>query len=613
MQRILYFIFIALTSLSSQAQWDILPDRMWADSTHAPFQYGVASGDPLPNAVIIWTRIEATGSPTVYWKVANDIDMNEVVQSGNINTSEATDWTVKIDVTGLNPYTTYYYQFEDEAGNVSAIGRTKTAPTNDTNTDSLKVAIASCSSIFSGYFNAYARMAERNDVDLVVHLGDYIYDFVDEDEQVRVPEPYPIDPQTKAEFRQRHRYYLLDPDLRAVRQQHPFFALWDNHDIFKNNETDLIGSIEAFYEYLPIRQPDMNEPKRIYRSLKYGNLLDIMVVDIELWRNQDTIAGTGENSLLGTAQYEWLINELANSTARWRILGNQKLFSNWAIDHLSIPLPFGDGVVADPNSWDGFPAERARLLTFLRENEIDNNIVISGDIHLSVAADLAINPKDSLEYNPETGEGAIGVEFVSSSITRGNVDEALGISPNPGAFDFLIDLSLEGNPHHEYLEVFQHGYGLLHLNQDSTIAHFNYSDKYEVVETDTTWQELVVRAGENHWVSGPLMFVEEPEPDSTSLNAIVSQFEMTNIQPNPTSQKSTFFLTVPTAQNVTIDVLDIRGQKMQAIQHLKQGQLSPNIPHSIDILTSNLANGLYLVVINGEGFSTFQKLVVVGK
>jgi len=628
-----YFKIVLGLFLSFQlnAQWDVLPERMWEDSTNAPFIHGIASGDPLDNAVIIWTRINPIDSLVqnhqVMWRIALDAEMTEIAGNGTLPASNEKDWTVKIDVQGLQPYTTYYYQFEDEMGNKSAIGRTKTAPDENSEVDSLKFAVASCSSIFSGFFNAYARMAERDDLDLVIHLGDYIYDFVDAEEQVRVPEPLLIDPQTKAEFRQMHRFYLLDPDLRAMRQQHPMFNLWDNHDFFDKNEEDLIGSIEAFYEYLPIRQPDTENPKRIYRSLHYGNLVDLMCLDIELHRNIDVIEGANEFSLLGTEQYEWAKEELLNSIATWRVIGNQKLFSNWAVDHVPLPLPFGNDTVADPNAWDGFQAERERFLTFLKDNEIDNNIVLSGDIHLSIAADLVIDPKDSIAYNPITGEGAVGVEFVPGSVTRGNVDETVGIPPTSTSLDFLIDLSFEGNPHHEYLELYQHGYGLLNINADSTIAQFIYSEKLEVVEEDVIWQELVIKEGENHWYSEPVdtmtipsdtmtvpndtITIPEDTMNTSIQNVVDTGYAISRMQPNPTSDRTAFTLKVSENQNVEIYLLATNGQNISPMKNIHQGQLIPNIEHRFEVNTQSIPSGTYIVYIKGVKFTSYQKLLVV--
>ncbi len=617
-QRILALLLFSTIGFQLSAQYAVLPERMWADTTNAPFVYGVASGDPLTDAVIIWTSIvppdTTINGHQVSWKVALDSTMNDVVREGDFITIAERDWTVKIDVEGLEPYTTYYYQFTDESGNTSAIGRTKTAPDENSDVEDLKFGVASCSSIFSGFFNAYARMAEQ-DLDLVIHLGDYIYDYVDEDEAVRVPEPLPIDPENRDEFRQRHKYYLLDPDLRTVRQMHPMFCLWDNHDIYKGTEEGLVGSIEAFYEYLPIRQPDNDNPKRIYRSLHYGELADIMFMDIELLRNIDTIPGTDERSLLSNEQYEWLEEELLNSTATWRIIGNQKIFSNWAIDHIPFPLPLGNGVVGDPSSWDGYQAERERVLTLLRENGIDNNIVVSGDLHISIAADLVINPKDSLEYNPLTGEGALGVEFLPASITRGNVDELLDIPPTSTSLDFLIDLSYEGNPHHEFLEVYQHGYGLLHLNADSTIAQYWYSEKLEVTDEEVMWKELVIREGENHWVAEPIDTMtttpNDTVPDNTGINELINaEFSVSEVHPNPSTSISKFELEVAEQQQVNISLLGINGQNLIPVKEIFQGNINPNKKQVFEINASELVAGTYLIYLKGEKFVSSQKFVV---
>jgi len=595
----LYLLLICIIPLSTFCQWDSLPNRMYSDTLHFPFDYGVASGDPLPNGVIIWTRISAEENPNlsgVSWRMATDTSFRNIVQSGAVTASEKNNWTIKVDVSGLEPSTTYYYQFLDALDRKSATGRTKTAPAQGETIENLKVAITSCSSIYSGYFNAYRRIAERDDLDLWIHLGDYIYDYVDEDEQVRVPEPAPIDPQTKEEFWQRHRYYLLDPDLREVRQQQPIFALWDNHDFFKNNEDDLIGSLEAFYNYLPIRVPDSTNIKRIYRHLNYGDLLDIYLIDQELWRNKDTIPNTNERSLLGNEQYNWLTQVLSRSkSSAWRIIGNQKLFSNWAIDHIDFDLPFGNGEVADPSAWDGFPAERARLLTFLRMNNLDNNIVISGDIHLSVASDLVINPKDTIEYNGETGEGAIGVEFVPGSISRGNVDEVLGIAPNDGLNNLLTNLSYSGNQHQMYLELFQHGYGLLDVKPDSVIAQFIYSNKLEVSNKDSIWHSLIIKNGENHWQRLPGVI--------SSIEKFDMQHPPIKIFPNPSKGIFNIHLLHYTSNNYKVEVYNLLG---------KQLKIEPAFNLSSDNIIVDLSsfkNGIYFLRLESHNFITSRNLL----
>jgi alkaline phosphatase D len=416
----------------------------------------------------------------------------------------------------LEAATVYYYRFEDANGNFSPTGRTKTAPTNGSNT-ALKMAIASCSSIYSGFFNAYRRIGERNDLDLFIHLGDYVYDFVDEDEEVRVPEPYPQEPNSLETWRQRHLYHLLDPDLRFVRQQQPILALWDNHDM---DEDDITVSVQAFHEYLPTRES--NIPIIRYQMLHYGDLLDILLLDILLFRNIDPIAD-GEFSMMGNTQYEWATNELLNSTAKWRIVASQNMMGTWSTIGLpEIPLFSGD--VFDETTWDGFPAERERFLQFWQDNDINNNVVISGDSHISMAMDLAISPLDSLAYNPNTGAGSLGVEMLPTSISRGNFDEfGIPISLAENA----VNLSMGVNPHHVFSDVTQHGYGILNIETDSVTAEFWYSPILEITNEEVLGKSLTVLDGENHWKRETITGFSE------KITKNILGLEVSNIYPNP--------------------------------------------------------------------------------
>ncbi|MFW5659219.1 MAG: alkaline phosphatase D family protein, partial [Bacteroidota bacterium] len=202
----------------------VLPDNIFPDTTHAPFVRGVASGDPTPEAVIIWTHIEVDSASfgssfDVDWAVATDSAMTNVVQNGTFATDSSRDFTVKIDVQGLQADTRYWYQFT-QGGNTSAVGRTHTAPVGQV--DALSFAVASCSSVFSGWFNAYRHIGRSEEIDLVVHVGDYIYEFVDDNEQIRVPEPMQERPENLRDWRWFHNYYHLDPDFRLALQRHPW-------------------------------------------------------------------------------------------------------------------------------------------------------------------------------------------------------------------------------------------------------------------------------------------------------------------------------------------------------------------------------------------------------
>ncbi len=581
-QYLMILFFLVLTQSPTQAQEIIMPDNMYADSTNLAFPYGVTSGDPLPNAVIIWTRI-ATPPVTVLsipvtWEMALNEDFADIVLSGNFETNPTRDWTIKVDAIGLQPYTTYYYRFVDSEGNISQTGRTKTAPEANDNIDEIKVAVASCSSVYSGYFNAYKRIAERNDLDLMIHVGDYLYDFVDGDEQVRVPTPTPTVPNSLEEWRERHKYYLLDPDLRAARQQHPWIVLWDNHDISHNNPDLILASIQAFMEYVPVRAPDLEEPKNIYRSFNYGNLLDVVIIDILVHRDQDMQGD--EWSVLGLEQYDWLLNTLENSDAKWRVIGNQKQMAGWNVDGVPdvFPIEF-DGPVADSTSWDGYNAERVLIYDFLTNNNINNNLVVTGDLHISMASDLTATPLDTLTYNETTGEGSVGVEFLPTSISRGNLDEQ-GISPDIN--DFVVDLDKFYNPNRVYAEFIQHGYGLLHIKPDSVIAQIWYSPILEISEEEILGVELVMRDAENHWVHPQI---------STQIAAIEKESEGMELYPNPTKDALNISFKEKLNSNYNVEIWSLDGRL------LMQQKVNNNLD-KLTLTLGNLPKGNYYVLIH---------------
>ena len=203
-----------------------------------PFAHGVASGDPTSDRVLLWTRVTADADLAVQWEVATDAAFDTIVAQGEVTATAASDHTVQVEASGLDPATTYYYRFVAD-GSRSEVGRTRTAP--GPGTDAVRLAVVSCSSIYSGFFNAYRRIAERDELDLLVHVGDYIYDFPDEDELIRIPDPFPESPNDLASWRATHAYHLTDPDLRAARAAHPWIMLWDNHDVDAGRRPRLRG------------------------------------------------------------------------------------------------------------------------------------------------------------------------------------------------------------------------------------------------------------------------------------------------------------------------------------------------------------------------------------
>lgn len=473
----------------------------------APFYHGVASGDPTPDRVIIWTRITPDNLPSapleVHWEIATDTTFSQVLQSGTYIADSNKDFTVKIDVGNLSPYTTYYYRFSDAYGRSSLIGRTKTAPSGPV--PELRFIVASCSSVFSGYFNAYRRIAENRDLDLVIHVGDYIYDFVDSDEPIRVPTPYPTEPRTLSEWRARYAYYRLDSDLRAAHQQHPFIVLPDNHD-FSWNSNYTMDSVsdaeEAFYEWLPMREPA--DRKVLYRKITYGDLADIFFLDARHYREIPSSSNTySKKSMVGQSQLQWFKEQIKASTARWHLIGTQEMFGQWDL----IGFPFGNNpgvslsglIGSEDGNWDGFNDERVDILQYLRSNQINNNIFMTGDIHMGFAMDLVENPFDPNQYNTVNGGRSIAVEFLPYSITRINLDEKLHHLFPLSFYSDLVTTSKSINRHHLFENLIDHGYGILDVRPDTSTVEFWASDKYHVTSVQQLQGAYRVLNGENHY------------------------------------------------------------------------------------------------------------------
>ncbi len=263
----------------------------------AAFGHGVASGDPLSDRVILWTRITTTGADPVAldFVVATDAALSQIVRSGQTTTDLGRDHTVKIDVDGLQPDTTYYYRFAS-GGVHSPIGRTKTLPLGDTGR--VRLAVVTCASLAQGYFNAYRRIAERADLDLVLHLGDYIYEFGNgEDGNVRLYEP-PNEIVSLSDYRTRYAQYRRDADLQELHRQHPMVAIWDDHEFADNAYADgalnhtaategawparVAAALQAYYEWMPIRVVDPANLRKNNRSFALGNLADLLLLEERL-------------------------------------------------------------------------------------------------------------------------------------------------------------------------------------------------------------------------------------------------------------------------------------------------------------------------------------------
>jgi alkaline phosphatase D len=544
---------------------------------------GVASGDPMQDKVIIWTHITTSNnSETVFWQVATDNAFSQIIASGDTLTDVSRDFTVKVDVVNLQPNTTYYYRFFNAQNNYSATGRTKTAPIGDI--DELKFAVGSCSSIYSAYFNAYRKIAQRNDLNLVIHLGDYVYDFVDEDEEIRVPAPYPTEPTNLSDWRSLHKYYALDPDFRLAKQQHPFAIIWDNHDF--SSGTGLAGQ-QAFMEFTPTRQVNDTVFNRIYRKLSYSNLADIILADAMQFKDQDIIA-PGENSMLGNEQFQWFMQTLNNSTAQWKVVGTQKNFTRWKVAALAQLVGDPEGTLST-KSWDGYDLERLKIVEALRDSQINNVIFLSGDMHVSIAAEVAIDPIDSINYNAETGDGSYAVEFMPTSIGRGNFDER-GFSAT--FLNVVYDVSNASNPHHRYLEVTEHGYGILHLKKDSSLAQFWYQDILSVTEEERLGKQMTVMNNENKWKRYP--------NNNTSVQNFFTKKQQVKIFPNPVNDKLNIEIANEIKEPLKVSVFSLAGiWHGTLVIDNKQLPFEKNIT---TISTEHLKKGVYILSVEGKDF-----------
>ena len=591
-----------------QQQSDVLP----FDPALKPFYHGVASGDPLSDRVILWTRItpDVDGPIQVSWVIARDPACTQVVHTGTVTTSQEKDYTVKVDASGLEANSYYYYRFRHEGKN-SLIGRTKTAPTTSVN--SLRFAIASCANYQQGFFNAYAHLAERNDLDAIVFLGDYIYEYPAKgygySEKVgreHVPSQESI---TLNDYRIRYSFYKLDPDLRRVHQVHPFIGIWDDHETANdswpggaNNHQPEEGDWEirkragkkAFMEWLPIREQDT--VGTIYRAFSYGNLCDLYMLDTRLEGRdkpmgaKDTTSSaidtalwqSTDRTLLGKKQYEWLTSSLKNSKALWKIIGNQVMIT---------PL---EGFT-NQDSWDGYPAERKALLSGLRNNQVNNVVFVTGDIHSTWISDLPIEKNDSI-YEPATGKGSTAVEFVTPSITSANINELLNVPPGSFQTQFLILQAKALNPHIKDVELDNHGYAIIDLTDSKAQTDWYFVDSTNVrkkgqkfyksfstsINQNAVKQEsqpMPIRPG------GP----QVPDETPVSVNEDIAGIAIGNY-PNPCDVTTLIHFVLAKDSYVTLTIHDITGTEVMRPIDAMQYQSGP---YAAQVNTMHLPAGNY--------------------
>ncbi|AQZ65874.1 Phosphodiesterase/alkaline phosphatase D [[Actinomadura] parvosata subsp. kistnae] len=376
-----------------------------------PFTLGVASGEPLPDGVVLWTRLAvdplgadprrpggmAPRSVEVSWQLAEDERFTQGLRHGTAQALPVWAHSVHVRVAGLKAGTDYFYRFK-AGGRQSAVGRTRTAD-DPASTRPVRFAVANCQRYEHGFYTAYRHLADERP-DVVLHVGDYIYESRQSATVVRALGPLPGEASRLHEYRQRYARYKTDPDLQAAHAAAPWVPTWDDHEVLDNYRGRGDGSAaflrrrgaayQAYYENQPIRVRPEDGNLQMYRRRTYGTVADFLVLDARQHRDAVT--------MLGAAQEQWLLSRLVTSPVRWRVLVQPLFFARRFVPG---PAP---NLRAD--SWDGHPAQRARILGV----HAPGLVVFSGDVHNAWAGELKADFLDP-------GSATVGVEFVGSAIT----------------------------------------------------------------------------------------------------------------------------------------------------------------------------------------------------
>ncbi len=471
----------------------------------AIYPQSVASGDPQPNGIVLWTRVSPTaiGSPsagTIAWQIASDADFNaaSILIQGLAPIATASDYTVKLPIANavLAPYSVYYYRF---IYNLipSRTGRFKTLPTSTAELTQLKIGYVVCQDYNNGYYTALNFLAQE-DVEYVVHLGDYIYETITASNAVRVVPPFAsggVIPQNVEDYRHLYQVYRSDPNQQAVHENFAYIQLWDDHEFANdchqdfhpdNNTAPTTASTaqpalrqaanQAWSEYGLADvafDPSQNWERsiQVYRNFSFGTLMDLIVTDERLYRDGPPCGsnivgeryfslGCGEmgdasRTMLGLTQRQWFLDQLTGSSATWKI---------WANEVMLMQLKFGP-VYIDLDQWDGYQQERNLILNTVKHGKVKNFVAITGDLHTFLAGYLKTDFDNPFE-------SAVGVELMVGSISSANFEEDiestldLPSAPVPakhmGVASNLLDPVIRAaNPHIKYWDSSTHGYGIL--------------------------------------------------------------------------------------------------------------------------------------------------------
>ena len=517
--------FLTLAGTSAMALG--FPAIVRAAARPIAFSHGVASGDPLPNRAIIWTRVtpEVGATPgsglgkrvTVTWEASRDPNFRTQVVRGEAKTGPEQDHTVKMDLGGLLPSTVYYYRFLFKNA-ISPVGRFRTAPPAGATVSSLRFGLASCANFEGGYFSAYRYLAARTDLDFILYVGDYIYEY-----EPGAYGPGPLigrthEPMTEivtlSDYRRRHAQHKADADLQALHRAHPFICTWDDHELADdswkdgaaNHQPATEGSfaqrrssaLRAFFEWMPIRPPAAST--RLYRQFQFGSLADLSMLDLRQYRDEqpasplDPAKDDPSRVIAGREQLDWLKGNLATSPARWKLVGNPVMITPVDFRQPIDPVILAEigaltGVPFNVDAWDGYTDDRRELLDHLAVNSINNVAFLTGDIHSSWACNVPRGPGVA---------PSVAVELVGTSITSDNLNEGLGLPPRSPVSLETEAIFQAANPHVKYLELDSHGYSIVDVTAARLQMDWYYiSERTDPQATQQFATAFQVRSGTN--------------------------------------------------------------------------------------------------------------------
>ena len=495
---------LALAKPSTAGDWQDVKPRF----LDYPFKLGIASGDPLPSGFVIWTRLapnpldpKATGDKAIAvgYEVAIDAGFKRVVQNGRVLAHPENAHTVHVDIVGLEAGREYWYRFK--AGDeISPTGRAITTPAVGAEVEAMRFAFASCQQYEMGYFSSYRDMVDQNP-ELIVHLGDYIYESTWDSSLVR---HVPVNEATDlSEYRAIHAAYKLDKDLQAAHRHTSWLFTWDDHEVDNDYADDKgehyedpkefikrrAAAYKAYYEHLPLRHSarPVGADMKLYHRLWYGDLVEFNMIDNRQYRDDHACQTAEEGgwqtigrrcrelfdparTILGADQERWLNNGFARRGATWNVLAQQTIFS----DH---DREVGPGWAVGSDDWNGYPAARQRVIDMLARRRPNNPVIIGGDVHAYYTADVKTDFR-----NPESE--TIASEFVCTSITSPNYYHNQSVA------------TLPDNPHIKFYDGRYRGYSLVNVTKKEWRTDLRVmSDVTDLNATASTLKSFVIEAG----------------------------------------------------------------------------------------------------------------------